>query len=353
MKYLYFYCLLILTIMFSGCSASKTPLIKPTKKQLKDNGLIIGSLSRNSGKAYFRESSITIVDANKTFVKNVYNQSEDMSLKSITKPFVFYDDFKENNRSGSVFSFLLPKGEYHITKPFTGSTNMGYSNEFIQKISIENGTYNYIGDFKFEPTKTTNDNWIKNEIPLGVKLDVSNQLKEDLSIYQQYLNKSLQTEDIRNYTKNKKLVLKKLTDNPRLKSKIHVKRKEKEPLHPVLGVLLVEGLLISNAWMASEKPKEYGGFMMLFSPIAGSSGDKFSDYVGLVGAEAIGLYNLTIDKDKKTKSDIFKENLIGWHIVIGVGALTDYFTDDKKEDSKVYILPIKKGGVKISYNYRF
>jgi anaerobic C4-dicarboxylate transporter len=38
----------------------------------------------------------------------------------------------------------------------------------------------------------------------------------------------------------------------------------------------------------------------------------------LIAVESLALYNLSIDTDKILKSEIFKSNMIAWHIFAGV-----------------------------------
>jgi hypothetical protein len=268
----------------TGC-ANSTPVSIPKKNELKNNGLVIGSLSRNNGKVFFEESSISIFDTNKSFIKNIFNRGEDISYKSIRNPFYFEDDLKYNNRKGSIFSFLLPQGEYIITKYYTGysrysgnkrylDNKLGYIGEYQKKITVKNGTTTYIGDYKFEPSSTRNDSWLKNDIPLGAKCTISNRLDRDFPIFQKYFNNKLNQNDIIINTDESEFILQNSQFNPRTTYYKQAKQAKKKT-HPALIFLLVEGLVAINAWMASEEPNLFGRVLMLLAPM-GMTGVKIA-----------------------------------------------------------------------------
>ena len=102
---------------------------------------------------------------------------------------------------------------------------------------------------------------------------------------------------------------------------------EKSKLNYVLttvsAIVAVEAMFGINAWMASESPKVYGGFSALLFPFAGAgageaSRGKITYLSGVLAAESISIYNLSLDEDKESKSDIFNNNMIAWHIFLGV-----------------------------------
>jgi hypothetical protein len=122
---------------------------------------------------------------------------------------------------------------------------------------------------------------------------------------------------------------------------------EKKDSHPIWGLLIMEGFLVTNAWMASEDPSGYGGFLALVAPI---SGCEFY-CSGLIAAESIAIYNMSIDENKNSKSEIFKNNMIAWHVFAAVGGVASYFIDD--EDIKLSFKPSMNSGGNLVFNYRF
>ncbi|WP_157726666.1 hypothetical protein [Thalassotalea crassostreae] len=115
-----------------------------------------------------------------------------------------------------------------------------------------------------------------------------------------------------------------------------------------LMIIGVEALFAVNSWMASEDPHTYGGAAALLFPIAGCNELYCSN---LIAAESLALYNLSIDDDKTSKSEIFKNNMIAWHIFAGVVGLSEYLIEDK--DIKLSFQPISTGGGKIVFDYKF
>lgn len=121
---------------------------------------------------------------------------------------------------------------------------------------------------------------------------------------------------------------------------------EKEnDIHPVWGVLIMEGFVVANSIWASNKPAEFGTALALLSPIAGCS----SHYcMGLIAAESIALYNLTVDTETTSKDEILRNNIIAWHLMAGAVMLTGYLIDEP--DVKLGFYPIIDGaGLQFSY----
>ncbi len=131
--------------------------------------------------------------------------------------------------------------------------------------------------------------------------------------------------------------------------------KQSDDIHPMTMFLIVEGMLGVNAWLASEDPQAYGLIGALLFPFAAGEGNNsdVEKWVGLIGAESIALYNLSIDKDKKTKSEIFKENVIAWHLFAGILLATNYLVGDEKTNETISVEPVAYGGAQLVYNYKF
>ena len=127
-----------------------------------------------------------------------------------------------------------------------------------------------------------------------------------------------------------------------------VQTEKKYPLHPAWEVLIVEGLIVANSWMASQAPGAYGAGAALLFPL---NGCNYSYCADLIAAESIALYNLTLDENETSKGEIFKNNMIAWHVFAATGLLFNYFIDDS--DAKLGFQPIETGGGKLVINYRY
>lgn len=125
----------------------------------------------------------------------------------------------------------------------------------------------------------------------------------------------------------------------------------KEPNY-VAGFLIAEGLFALNSYMASESPEGYGALLTLLPPLGASSHlSDTTNYVGIGGAMSLGLYNAIELKDESySKSDIFKRNMVSWHLFAVSVWLSEKLTGNK--ETIAYIAPLNDGAV-LAINYRF
>lgn len=123
-------------------------------------------------------------------------------------------------------------------------------------------------------------------------------------------------------------------------------------------VLIVEGAVGLNAYLASLNPRVYGVAGALLFPIAAANSDsKSSDttrWAGLASVEALALYNIGLDEDRMSDSEIFLNNFIGWHAAAGIMAITGYFAGDFNRDRKVALNYVAEPhGGRFILSYRF
>jgi hypothetical protein len=108
-----------------------------------------------------------------------------------------------------------------------------------------------------------------------------------------------------------------------------------------------EALFAVNAWMASEDPNAYGAIGALVFPIAGCNVKYCLD---LAAFETVAIYNLSIDPDEMSKSEIFKNNIIAWHLAAGFTMLSAHIFEDK--GYKLNFIPtFDGGGIQFKYNF--
>ena len=113
---------------------------------------------------------------------------------------------------------------------------------------------------------------------------------------------------------------------------------EKKPLtgtQIAAGVALAEGAFAVNSYMASRSPHGYGAIGLLLFPLAamGSHGSDATRWTTLASAEALAIYNLSINENKTSRSEIFKNNMVGWHAFLLVVGTTAYIAGDFKRSS--------------------
>jgi len=121
-------------------------------------------------------------------------------------------------------------------------------------------------------------------------------------------------------------------------------------------ILLAEGSFLANAWLASEDPHAYGVVLALLAPLAAAGEGNSSEttkWVGLIAAESIAIYNIGIDTNKKSKSDIFKKNFIAWHLFAATIGVTGYIMGDFDSEQSLSLKPNFNGGANLVYSKRF
>ena len=110
----------------------------------------------------------------------------------------------------------------------------------------------------------------------------------------------------------------------------------------LLGFFVVEAILGVNAWMASEAPNGYGTISALAFPLAGKS-EETSDFVywtGLAAIESVAIYNINLDSDEYSKSEIFRNNMKAWHAAAGVILAISYIDSKWINNDTISVTPI-------------
>ena len=78
-----------------------------------------------------------------------------------------------------------------------------------------------------------------------------------------------------------------------------------------------------------------------------------TDWVALIAAESIAIYNLSIDADEKSQGEIFKSNMIAWNLFLGSIFISEHLTKDMSDDKSISLLPTKDMGAQLVFNYKF
>lgn len=119
-------------------------------------------------------------------------------------------------------------------------------------------------------------------------------------------------------------------------------------------VVVGELLLVVNASLAAADPHIYGGALALLSPLGMRNTTEAASYVHLAAMESLAIYNLKIDPEKKSKGEIFRENMIGWHVSAAVSFAAYYFlSDSRKESERSVALAPSGDGWKLLYSKAF
>ncbi len=124
----------------------------------------------------------------------------------------------------------------------------------------------------------------------------------------------------------------------------------------IIGSFIVEGLIITNSLLASENPNEYGSLLALSIPILVANSDKMKSEekaAWIIGGELLAYGNINIDEDKKSKKEIFQDNFIAWHLLVGVLVATWNYTEVPEENTSLNLRPSVGNGAELVFTYRF
>ncbi len=118
----------------------------------------------------------------------------------------------------------------------------------------------------------------------------------------------------------------------------------------VKALLVGESLLIGASWLTSSAPNEFGIVAAVLIPYAVRGNEPYH-WTMLISAEALAFYNIQLDEDEKSRREVFRDNLIGWHLAIGATAAVAYFTGALGED--VEVRPAGGDGLSLNYSVSF
>ena len=118
---------------------------------------------------------------------------------------------------------------------------------------------------------------------------------------------------------------------------------------------VAEGVFIAASAVASREPHAFGVAAALMFPAAvlGSNISTTTSTIAMIGSESLAFYNITVDRNNRTRQDIFKRNMIGWHALALAVGVTGYIMGDYGSNKSVAVVPVDNHGAKIMYSYNF
>jgi|GEM_PF-3437731 len=107
---------------------------------------------------------------------------------------------------------------------------------------------------------------------------------------------------------------------------------EEKKWGPVKTIAVAEGLILVNSYLASLSPEGVGTAMTLLSPLSISyDSSPAMNWVGVGSMASLGLYNaLELSDSKYSERDVFKRNLVAWHLTAAALYLTEKYTGKKE-----------------------
>lgn len=105
------------------------------------------------------------------------------------------------------------------------------------------------------------------------------------------------------------------------------------------------------SFWASESPEAAGWFLTGSSVFMLNLQNRASGAVSFTALAALGTYNIYVDEEETSKSDIFVTNMIGLNLLMLSMAATDMMFPGLSDNVLVY--PDMNGNWYINYNYNF
>lgn len=116
-------------------------------------------------------------------------------------------------------------------------------------------------------------------------------------------------------------------------------------------IAVIEGVVATNAWLASDSPQTYGVAAALLFPLGAiNAANDRQFWTSILMAESIAFYNLSLDEDELSDDDVFRNNMIAWHLIMAGLVVTEWIATDKAPS--LLMQPLSDGA-KLTYEFRF
>ena len=142
-----------------------------------------------------------------------------------------------------------------------------------------------------------------------------------------------------------------------LSGKLHAETSQEKDLsiaEIASTLIFVETIIYANAYLASREPELYGTALALISPVVyRQDASTLINTVSIASVATIGLYNaLELKKEKYSRTDIRRENIIAFHL-LGVISYAMYRASDNSDPSQGFAIQALGDEIKFSLNYKF
>jgi len=102
-----------------------------------------------------------------------------------------------------------------------------------------------------------------------------------------------------------------------------------DKIHPIVQFAVFEGIITGLSWLGTTN---YAGIFVITHPFALAEALNESNdtlfYTGVVSAEALAIYSISLDEDEYSRGERFRKNMIAWHVFFGVVGVTAWLTGD-------------------------
>lgn len=126
----------------------------------------------------------------------------------------------------------------------------------------------------------------------------------------------------------------------------------------MVGLGIAEGLFAGTSALAAQNPDGYGAVVgLLIVPLGMANGNYDSEtlrWVSFGAGESLALYNFVgVDEGEMSKTEIFQNNMIAWHVFVGIIGATCFFTRKSKSSNATWDLQMRRNGPILTLRYRF
>lgn len=130
---------------------------------------------------------------------------------------------------------------------------------------------------------------------------------------------------------------------------------------------VVESIAMLASWIAAEEPNGFGSLLLAITPwaIAEAEAEFPEDNDTLATVATIGVvvviagYNISVEEDDYSKSEVFRNNFLFYNLLLGGGYLLSKVSDDggnsygRSRGASSLGLQPTEDGVVLGLNYRF
>lgn len=111
---------------------------------------------------------------------------------------------------------------------------------------------------------------------------------------------------------------------------------DKDISKAVLMFAGLEGIAIAHSWLLTKSPSGYGTVSGLFYPLVGIESGVDAAYItSVAAAEGMNIYNWKMGEKDISERDVFKRNIIGWHLVFGVTVASNMLFAKSRKSQKI------------------
>ncbi|MBN1209575.1 MAG: hypothetical protein JXB05_32295 [Myxococcaceae bacterium] len=137
-------------LLWMGCSPTKPYMARPEQlsELPEETGVVVGSIARVSSMSLYHTFVVRFSDKK-------FRQERIISMRHVPRGPEF--DFSDFERSGDLFAFVLPAGEYAVTSARLENKAGGFEtgSDVSIPFMVTSGRILYLGEISFSPVESS------------------------------------------------------------------------------------------------------------------------------------------------------------------------------------------------------